>query len=85
VERHHAVKGRGKRREHETPESLYLLCPDCHRGTQGVHGRDGKELDTQIRRDLQARYFAQGRSEDEVRRMMGGKLMLSDEGEIYRG
>ena len=38
---------------------------------RGVHGRDGHELDTKLRRDLQATYFAQGRTESDVRRCDG--------------
>ena len=83
IERHHIVKGRGKRRECETKESVVYLCADCHRGTYGVHGRDGHTLDIYLRRELQAAYFAQGRSEIDVRRLMGGKLMMDDKGEVY--
>lgn len=82
VERHHIVHGRGKRRECETPESVVLPCPLCHRGSRGVHGKEGHALDMRLRRELQARYFAQGCEEQEVRRLMGGKLVLDSEGEI---
>lgn len=82
VERHHVVHGRGKRRECETPESVVYLCPLCHRGSRGVHGKDGHALDMRLKRDLQARYFAQRREEQEVRRLMGGKLVLDERGEI---
>lgn len=82
LEAHHIVKGRGKRRECETKESVVHLCADCHRGTYGVHGRDGHALDMYLRRQLQATYFSHGRSETEVRRLMGGKLMLGEDGEI---
>lgn len=82
LEAHHIIKGRGKRRECETKESIVHLCADCHRGTYGVHGKGGHELDQCLRRALQATYFSQGRSETEVRRLMGGKLMLGEDGEI---
>lgn len=74
VQLHHIIKGRGKRKEHETTESIILLCWDCHRGTYGVHGREGKELDLRLKRQLQDKYFSQGYSEDEIRKLMGGKL-----------
>lgn len=82
LERHHVVHGRGRRRECETEESTIYLCHACHRGTRGVHGRDGHDLDMYLRRNLQSLYFDQGRSEEEVRRLMGGKLVLDEKGEI---
>lgn len=74
TELHHIIYGKGKRKEHETVESVVLLCWDCHRGTYGVHGREGRKLDLQLKKQLQERYFKQGYSEKEVREMMGGKL-----------
>ena len=50
LEAHHIIKGRGKRRECETKESIVHLCADCHRGTYGVHGKGGHELDQCLRR-----------------------------------
>lgn len=73
-ELHHIIKGKGKRKEHETIESIILLCWDCHRGTYGVHGREGKKLDLRLKRQLQETYFSQGYTEIEVREMLGGKL-----------
>lgn len=82
VERHHVVHGRGKRRECETPESVVYLCPLCHRGSRGVHGKGGHALDLRLKRELQTLYFAEGYSEQEVRRLMGGKLILDERGDI---
>lgn len=84
VESHHAIHGRGKRKQLERPEGKYNLCVSCHRGTLGVHGRDGHALDVKIKKDYQSKLFAQGMTEDEVRYWMGGKLMLDDDGEIYK-
>lgn len=74
AELHHIIHGKGKRKQHETVESVVLLCWECHRGTYGVHGREGRKLDLQLKKQLQERYFKQGYSEKEVREMMGGKL-----------
>ena len=74
AELHHIIYGKGKRKQHETVESVILLCYECHRGTYGVHGREGRELDLELKRKLQLEYFKQGYSEKEVREMMGGKL-----------
>ena len=74
VQLHHIIKGLGKRKQHETIEYVILLCWNCHHGTYGVHGREGKELDIKLKRKLQETYFNQGYSVEEVRRMMGGKI-----------
>jgi hypothetical protein len=74
IELHHIVKGRGKRKEHENKYSVVPLCPYHHRGTKGVHGRDGRKLDLYLKKQLQEKYFEMGYTENEVREMMGGKL-----------
>ncbi len=74
AELHHIIYGKGKRKQYETAESVVLLCYECHRGTYGVHGRKGRKLDLQLKKQLQERYFKQGYSEKEVREKMGGKL-----------
>lgn len=73
-ELHHVIKGNGKRKQHERAESIVLLCMDCHRGTNGIHGKNGSELDLKLKRKLQDDYYNQGYSEDEVRSLMGGKI-----------
>lgn len=74
TEMHHCVFGSGKRKQHQSVESVMLLCPRCHRSSVGVHGRDGRQLDLKLKRQVQDRYKEQGYSEDEVRVKMGGKL-----------
>lgn len=74
AEFHHICFGSGKRKQHETKESVVLLCSRCHRGTNGVHGREGRELDLKLKIRLQEVYFNQGYAEHEVRIKMGGRL-----------
>lgn len=74
VQLHHIVGGRGRRKVHETEESVIALCWHCHHGDYGIHGKDGKKLNLKLKRDLQNRYFNKGYSEEEVRRLLGGKL-----------
>lgn len=76
VQRHHIVKGRGKRKQHENEHSTILLCWYCHHGTFGVHGKNGYALDRKLKIDLQEKYFSMGYTEDEVREMMGGKIKI---------
>lgn len=74
LEVHHIIGGFGKRKQHESKESLIVLCWDCHQGTYGTHGREGRALNLKLKRNLQETYFNQGYAENEVRRMMGGKI-----------
>lgn len=71
---HHIIHGNGKRKQCETIESVINLCWSCHQGTKGVHGRDGRKLDLRLKLKLQETYTKQGHPEDEIRRMMGGKI-----------
>lgn len=73
-ELHHIVFGSGKRQQQEKAESVIVLCFECHRGTMGVHGRDGRKLNIKLKKKLQETYKEQGYKEDEIRKMMGGKL-----------
>lgn len=80
VQRHHIIRGIGKRKQHENDHSTINLCWECHHGTYGVHGKHGKTLDLMLKQRLQKKYFAMGYSEEEVRRMMGGRLYDSQSG-----
>lgn len=74
VQMHHVIGGNGKKRQHESYESVLMLCWDCHHGNDGVHGKNGHKLDKELKQEVQDKYFDQGYEEEEVRKMMGGKL-----------
>lgn len=74
AQQHHIIGGRGKRKQHETVDSVIMLCWEHHHGTYGVHGREGKVLNVELKRSLQDKYFKQQYTETEVRKMMGGKI-----------
>jgi len=74
LELHHIIGGNGKRKQHESIESVIALCYEHHRGTNGVHGKNGRELDLKLKRKLQQTYIEQGYTEIKVRKLMGGKL-----------
>ena len=74
VELHHIISGIGKRTQHESTLSVMALCYQHHRGTRGVHGRDGDPLNKNLKKMLQGLYFSQGLPEEKVREMMGGNL-----------
>ena len=74
MELHHIISGNGKRQQHEREETCIMLCDCCH---------DHTRLGDTLKHKLQSYYFGQGYSEDEVRKLMGGKLYLKD-GEIVK-
>lgn len=74
VELHHIVGGRGKRTQHENKASVIALCWEHHYGNYGVHGKHGDILNKNLKRTLQGYYKAQGQSEEEIRKNMGGSL-----------
>jgi len=74
VQEHHIVGGNGKRKQCETEQSKIFLCWEHHHGTNGVHGKNGRALTLKLRLELQELYFEMGYAEQEVRKMMGGKL-----------
>lgn len=74
LEMHHILSGRGNRTQQERLETVIMLCEFCHRGEKGVHGKDGNELNLKLKLKLQEYYKQQGHSEDEIRKLMGGKL-----------
>ena len=77
LQHHHIVKksqGGGN-----NIENIILLCWHCHHSTTGVHGREGHKLDLKLKLDLQDRYRSQGKSKEEIRHLMGGRIYLEEE------
>ena len=79
LEIHHIVYGHGKRKQHESIDSIILLCYDCHRGTNGVHGKNGAEVDRQLKLFLVRKLEAKGKTEEEIREALGGTLPMTDQ------
>lgn len=73
-ERHHIIGGSGKRKQCETEQSLIVLCYECHHGTYGWHGREGRALQDKLREELQATYTEMGYSRQEIFRLMGDRF-----------
>lgn len=44
LEEHHCLYGQGRRKISDREGLVVYLCSNHHRGTRGVHGRDGEEL-----------------------------------------
>ena len=53
VELHHCIHGTAGRKLATRYHLLVGLCSDCHRGTNGVHGKNGHELDLKYKRMAQ--------------------------------
>lgn len=49
VEDHHIFFGAAKRKISEKYGLKVWLCPTHHRGTNGVHGKNGHKLDVQLK------------------------------------
>ena len=49
VEEHHIYFGVAKRKLSEEYGLKVWLCPTHHRGTNGVHGKNGHKLDTELK------------------------------------
>lgn len=70
LELHHILRRKVEANEY----NCIMLCYEHHRGTGGCHGRDGRELDLKLKRQLQQTYIEQGYTENEVREKMAGRL-----------
>ena len=53
VERHHILGGRNRKKCNRYPLLIVPLCPLCHRGTDGVHGKNGHDLDIKLKQEAQ--------------------------------
>ena len=55
LELHHILY----RKVEATVDNCIMLCPNCHRGTYGIHGMHGHLLDMNLKQKLQKTYFKQ--------------------------
>ena len=53
VEIHHCIHGTANRKLSTKYHLLVGLCSECHRGTNGVHGQKGHNLDLKYKRIAQ--------------------------------
>ena len=68
VEVHHCIHGTAGRKLATRYHLLVGLCPECHRGTHGVHGKYGHELDLKYKRMAQEAWEKKhGNREDFIR------------------
>lgn len=70
TEEHHIFYGHGNRKISDKNGFVVYLCPECHRGDYGVHGKYGKKLNLSLKRRCQAVY-EETHSRDEFRKLIG--------------
>jgi len=70
IEEHHVFFGTANRKLSEKYGLKVYLCPEHHRGTRGVHGRDGKILDTYLKELAQSK-FEEKESREKFRQIFG--------------
>lgn len=68
TERHHVFYGTANRKQSEKYGLVCDLCPDCHRGKQGVHRN--RNIDMELKRKKQ-KEFELHHSREEFRSIFG--------------
>lgn len=53
TEKHHVFGGTSRRNKSDKDDLTVYLCFECHRGTKGAHGRDGKPVQDFLHREAQ--------------------------------
>lgn len=91
TEQHHIFFGSGRRAISDKEGLTVYLCSDCHRGDDGVHGKFGEPLNTELKvlaqRTWEARYkttypynnHADKAAREAFVRLMGKNYILEDE------
>ena len=70
LELHHILR----RKIEANVSNCKMLCRECHRGTNGIHGKNGHILDLELKVKLQNTYFEMGLHEGDVRKLMNDRL-----------
>lgn len=65
LEKHHAMHGTANRKKADALGLWVWLCPECHRGTEGVHGKNGHEKDTALKMAAEYAYLKSGHTMDD--------------------
>lgn len=70
LERHHCLFGTANRKKADKYGLTVYLCPDCHRGTNGIHGKNGHPYDLRLKQIAQ-REFEKTHSREEFVEIFG--------------
>ena len=71
VEVHHCIHGTAGRKLATKYHLVVGLCPECHRGTYGVHGKHGAYLDRQLKELAQTKWENKYGTRDQFREIFG--------------
>ena len=71
LELHHIYFGSKNKNASDDNGFVVWLTYEKHRGTYGVHGKYGHELDQQLKEECQAAYEALGHTREEFMRLIG--------------
>jgi len=71
LEKHHIFYGIKNRKISDAYGFFVYLIPELHRGTNGVHGINGHELDTKLKQDCQRQFEADGHTRHEFMALIG--------------
>lgn len=77
LEKHHIYFGIGMRQISEQYGFWVYLTAEQHRGTDGVHGKEGHALDLRLKQDCQRR-FEEGHSRAEFMAIIGRNYLAED-------
>jgi len=69
LELHHILR----RKVPATANNTIMLCISCHRGTRGIHGRDGHGLDIKLKLELSDRLQESGLDGEALKQALGGR------------
>ena len=78
TERHHCLHGTANRRKCDEDGLFVPLCHLHHRGTFGVHGRDGHEKDEELKRWAQRKYEKEIGTRDDFLSRYGRNYLWED-------
>lgn len=70
TERHHIFYGAALRPISERLGLVVYLCPECHRGTYGVHGKNGDKANRTLK-DIAQRLWEREHSHEEWMQIFG--------------
>lgn len=65
LEKHHCLHGTANRKKAEQDKLYVKICPECHRGTNGVHGKNGHDLDEYLKQRAEKKYLDAGHTIEE--------------------
>lgn len=71
VEVHHCIHGTAGRKLATKYHLVVGLCSECHRGTYGVHGKEGHELDVYYKRLAQEAFERKYGDREKFREIFG--------------